>query len=98
MSPSTRPDQVEAEDSKQSLEPTLEHTVESNETSIMTSEDPALSEEKAPEAPPKPVVEYPKGLEVFFIMLALILSITLCSLDQVSFGKLPNATHKVPMR
>ncbi|KAH7259270.1 major facilitator superfamily domain-containing protein [Fusarium redolens] len=27
-------------------------------------------------------VEYPKGLEMFFIMLALVLSITLCSLDQ----------------
>jgi len=29
-------------------------------------------------------IEYPKGLEMFFIMLALVLSITLCSLDQVS--------------
>ncbi|KAJ4112636.1 hypothetical protein NW760_004447 [Fusarium oxysporum] len=27
-------------------------------------------------------IEYPKGLEMFFIMLALVLSITLCSLDQ----------------
>ncbi|KAF4953593.1 hypothetical protein FGADI_5929 [Fusarium gaditjirri] len=27
-------------------------------------------------------IQYPKGLEMFFIMLALVLSITLCSLDQ----------------
>jgi hypothetical protein len=29
-------------------------------------------------------VAYPKGAEMLFVMLALVLSITLCSLDQVS--------------
>jgi MFS transporter, DHA2 family, glioxin efflux transporter len=40
--------------------------------------------EKAVDEPQSPPVEYPKGIEMFFIMLALVLSITLCSLDQVS--------------
>jgi MFS transporter, DHA2 family, glioxin efflux transporter len=41
--------------------------------------------EKAKVDQPSKTVEYPKGLEMFFIMLALVLSITLCSMDQVSF-------------
>lgn len=44
---------------------------------------PSITEEKVKEQPAK-AVEYPKGLELFFIMLALVLSITLCALDQVS--------------
>jgi hypothetical protein len=74
--------QVEPETEKQ--------TVESNTPSTMTSssvkgvdDDPA-PEEKAVDEPPKPAMEYPKGIEAFFIMTALVLSITLCSLDQVS--------------
>lgn len=70
-------------------------TVESNEPSIAASstangvEKPEISEDgsatkaKGVDELQKPV-EYPKGLEMFFIMLALVLSITLCSLDQVS--------------
>ncbi|KNB14636.1 hypothetical protein FOXG_13442 [Fusarium oxysporum f. sp. lycopersici 4287] len=38
-------------------------------------------QEKGVSEAEKPI-EYPKGLEMFFIMLALVLSITLCSLDQ----------------
>lgn len=41
--------------------------------------------EKALEEPAK-TVEYPNGLHMFFIMLALVLSITLCALDQVRSG------------
>lgn len=41
-------------------------------------------EEKGVDDAPKPV-EYPKGIEMFFIMLALVLTITLCSLDQVGY-------------
>jgi hypothetical protein len=80
--------QVEPEKEKQ--------TVESNEPSIVASstangvEKPEIPEadgpatkEKGVDEPQKPV-EYPKGVEMFFIMLALVLSITLCSLDQVS--------------
>lgn len=72
------------------------HTFESNEPSIEASstandvEKPEIPEvdvpatkEKAMDEPQKPV-EYPKGVEMFCIMLALVLSITLCSLDQVS--------------
>ncbi len=81
MSSSTQPAQVEAEDAKQPVE---QQPLGSKQTSIMASEEAAVSEEKAPEEAPKPVVEYPKGLEVLFIMLALVLSITLCSIDQVS--------------
>lgn len=82
MSSSSPPAQVAAKDSKQPVEQPLG----SKQTSIMASEEAAVSDEKAPEEAPKPAVEYPKGLEVFFIMLALILSITLCSLDQVSLA------------
>ncbi|QKX61430.1 uncharacterized protein TRUGW13939_08578 [Talaromyces rugulosus] len=71
------------------------HTdVDSNEISTVTSstangveklhipeDDGPATEEKGVEEPQK-AVEYPKGLEMFFIMLALVLSITLCSLDQ----------------
>ncbi len=63
-------------------------TVEFNTPSTMVSssvngvEDGPATEEKAADEPPKPV---PKGIEALFIMAALVLSITLCSLDQVSF-------------
>lgn len=53
------------------------------ETPDIRDEDGSRDEEKAYIEAEKPV-EYPKGLEMFFIMLALVLSITLCSLDQVS--------------
>lgn len=33
---------------------------------------------------PAKAVDYPKGLQMFFIMLALVLTITLVALDQVS--------------
>lgn len=80
--------QVEPEKEKQ--------TVESNEPSIVASstangvEKPEIPEDDGPATKEKGVnesqkpVEYPKGVEMFFIMLALVLSITLCSLDQVS--------------
>ncbi|KAF5639446.1 major facilitator (MFS1) transporter [Fusarium tjaetaba] len=51
------------------------------ETPEILDEDANPDEEKAVIEAEKPV-EYPKGLEMFFIMLALVLSITLCSLDQ----------------
>jgi hypothetical protein len=92
-------------------------TVESNESSIVASstasgvEKPVISEddglaaeEKGVDEPSKSV-EYPKGAEMFFIMLALMLSITLCSLDQVS-PRTPNCSqsrllpthHHTPVR
>jgi hypothetical protein len=80
--------QVEPEKEKQ--------TVESNEPSIVASstvnggEKPGIPEDDGPATkekgvnePQKPVA-YPKGVEAFFIMLALVLSISLMSLDQVS--------------
>lgn len=49
------------------------------------SEDDGLATgEKTLNAPQPPVVSYPKGIETLFIMLALVLSITLISVDQVS--------------
>ncbi|KAL1599453.1 hypothetical protein SLS60_007256 [Paraconiothyrium brasiliense] len=69
-------------------------TVESNESSTVASstangvekretpdEEGSATEEKGVDDSKKPD-EYPKGFEMFFIMLALVLSITLCSLDQ----------------
>ncbi|KAJ5433840.1 Major facilitator superfamily domain general substrate transporter [Penicillium cf. griseofulvum] len=60
-------------------------TVESNELSTASfvngiDDGPAIEEKAMDE--PKPVTEYPKGIEALFIMVALVLSITLCSLDQ----------------
>ncbi|GKT45902.1 putative efflux pump gsfJ [Colletotrichum spaethianum] len=49
-------------------------------------EDGTATEEKAEDAPQPPPVSYPKGIEAFFIMLALILSITLVSSPAPSFS------------
>lgn len=71
------------------LEPEKDkETDESNKPSTTSSsingaDDGPATEEKAV-VEPKPVMEYPKGIEALFIMVALVLSITLCSLDQVS--------------
>jgi hypothetical protein len=54
-------------------------------SSVNGVSDDSTTEEKAADETPKPVGEYPKGIEALFIMAALVLSITLCSLDQVSF-------------
>ncbi|KAJ6784155.1 hypothetical protein PWT90_04185 [Aphanocladium album] len=50
-------------------------------TSTATNDGPS-DEEKAANVPKKPEIEYPTGIEAFSIMAALILSITLISLDQ----------------
>ncbi|KAF2031680.1 MFS general substrate transporter [Setomelanomma holmii] len=77
------------------VEPEKEkQTVDSNKLSIVASstddgvkkpqnskDDGPATKKKGVDEPQKPV-EYPKGFEMFFIMLALVLSITLCSLDQ----------------
>ncbi|KAH8711974.1 major facilitator superfamily domain-containing protein [Phaeosphaeriaceae sp. PMI808] len=56
-------------------------TVNGVEKPEIPEDDGPVTEEKGVDEPQKPV-EYPKGIEMFFIMLALVLSITLCSLDQ----------------
>ncbi|KAG9497983.1 hypothetical protein J7337_010859 [Fusarium musae] len=61
------------------------------ETPEIRDEDAKRDEEKAVMEAEKPI-EYPQGLEMFFIMLALVLSITLCSLDQHPFS--PPSTLK----
>ena len=79
------------------VEPEKEkQTVESNEPSTVASstvngvEKPEFPEDDGPATEEQAVdelqepVEYPNGVEVLFIMLALVLSITLISLDQVS--------------
>lgn len=74
--------QVEPEKEKQTVESNTSSTMAPS--SVNDVDDGPATEEK-PVEPPKPVVEYPKGIEALFIMTALVLSITLCSLDQVSF-------------
>ncbi|CVL01421.1 related to major facilitator (MFS1) transporter [Fusarium proliferatum] len=74
------------DEEKQAFEsrpPSIETSSTANgiETPEMRDEDANRDEENAAMEAEKPV-EYPKGLEMFFIMLALVLSITLCSLDQ----------------
>lgn len=74
--------QVEPEKEKQTVESNTPSTMAS--LSVKDMDDGPVTEEKALDEPPKPAMEYPKGIEALFIMTALVLSITLCSLDQVS--------------
>jgi hypothetical protein len=69
------------------------HQVESEELSTGASfilngsvdcEKDAKATEESSVQEPQIIVTYPKGVEILSIMLALVLSITLCSLDQVS--------------
>ncbi|KAI1044918.1 hypothetical protein LB505_014380 [Fusarium chuoi] len=73
----------EEKQASESRPPSIETSSTANdiETPEMRDEDANRDDEKAATEAEKPV-EYPKGLEMFFIMLALVLSITLCSLDQ----------------
>lgn len=75
----------EEKQASESRTPSIETSSTANgiETPDIRDEDANRDEEKAAIEAEKPL-EYPKGLEMFFIMLALVLSITLCSLDQVS--------------
>jgi MFS transporter, DHA2 family, glioxin efflux transporter len=74
--------QIEPEKEKRTVEFNTPSTMASS--SVNDVDDGPATEEKAADEPPKPVMEYPKGIEALFIMAALVLSITLCSLDQVS--------------
>jgi MFS transporter, DHA2 family, glioxin efflux transporter len=79
---------VGLDEEKQNSEPREPSIVTSStandiETPEVRHADTNNDQEKGMNEAEKPV-EYPKGLEMFFIMLALVLSITLCSLDQVS--------------
>lgn len=100
MSPSTLPPRLPEDgnrnleaigEKRHQVEPEKEkQTVECNKPSTMAPSsvngvvDGPSPEEKAVDEPLTPVAEYPKGMEALFIMVALVLSITLCSLDQVS--------------
>jgi hypothetical protein len=84
---SKKPYQSELEMEKQTVESNGQSTVASSTANgidqlEVTGDDSSATGEKAPEEPVK-AVEYPKGLQMFFIMLALVLSITLCAMDQV---------------
>lgn len=79
-------------------------TVDSNDPSMVSStlngaekpetpeDEGTTTEKKGPDPSP---VEYPKGVELFCIMLALVLSITLCSLDQVSTPSLSFSSSRL---
>ncbi|PVI00970.1 MFS general substrate transporter [Periconia macrospinosa] len=80
----------EANHEKETHAPSTEASSTANrvEKSEVAEDDGSVTDEdekpdEGLEAPPAPLaIQYPKGMEVVFIMLALILSITLCSLDQ----------------
>ena len=74
--------QVEPEKENQSTESNKDPTTTPSPINDVNN-GPAV-EEKGVDEPPMPVMEYPKGIEAIFIMVALVLSITLVSLDQVS--------------
>ncbi|KAF5722924.1 major facilitator (MFS1) transporter [Fusarium mundagurra] len=80
---STTMDVDEEKQATESRQPSIvtSSTANGTETPEIRDKDANRDEEKAVMEAEKPV-EYPKGLEMFFIMLALVLSITLCSLDQ----------------
>ncbi|KAF5585410.1 major facilitator (MFS1) transporter [Fusarium pseudoanthophilum] len=80
---STTMDVEEEKQATESRQPSIVTSSTANgiETPEIRDEYANPDEEKAVIEAEKPV-EYPKGLEMFFIMLALVLSITLCSLDQ----------------
>jgi hypothetical protein len=94
--------QVELETEKQTVESNGQSTVASSTANGMekletSGDDSSATREKALEEPAK-AVEYPKGLQMFSIMLALVLSITLCALDQVRFaGTSSSYTCSMPM-
>ncbi|KAF2178420.1 MFS general substrate transporter [Zopfia rhizophila CBS 207.26] len=78
--------QVEPEKEKQTVESNEPSTVASSavngvEKPEFPEDDGPATKEKAVDEPQEPV-GYPSGVEVLFIMLALVLSITLISLDQ----------------
>ena len=80
--------QVEHEKEKQSVEPNESSTVASStvnggEKPAIPEDDGPATEEKAVDEPQEPVT-YPKGVEAFVIMFALVFSIGLMSMDQVS--------------
>ncbi|KAF7715003.1 MFS-type multidrug transporter [Penicillium ucsense] len=87
---------------KHQIEPAKEkQTASSNIPSTSTTssmndvEKVHVAQAKTANKPPNAVMEYPKGLEVFFIMTALVLSITLCSLDQTIVATaIPNITDQ----
>jgi hypothetical protein len=95
--------QIELEKEKQTVEFNTPSTMASS--SVNGADDGPATEEKAADEPPKPVMEYPQGIEALFIMAALVLSITLCSLDQVRFyrskllveSSFANAIHHTPV-
>ncbi|KAF5556293.1 HC-toxin efflux carrier TOXA [Fusarium napiforme] len=80
---STTMDVDEEKQATESRQPSIVTSSTANgiETPGICDEDANRDEEKVVMEAEKPI-EYPKGLEMFFIMLALVLSITLCSLDQ----------------
>lgn len=83
-----KPNQVETENERHTVESdemftTASSTVNGVEKPEFPEDDSSATKEKAVDEPQEPVA-YPKGVEVLFIMLALVLSIALISLDQVS--------------
>ncbi|CVK97620.1 related to major facilitator (MFS1) transporter [Fusarium mangiferae] len=86
----------EEKQASESRPPSVETSSTANdiETPEMRDEHTNRDDEKAATEAEKPV-EYPRGLEMFFIMLALVLSITLCSLDQASSTIVATAVPKI---
>lgn len=64
------------------MSPTLPPKLPGDSSSLHAVDDGSAKEKSVEQLSPAP--EYPKGVEALAIMAALVLSITLCSLDQVS--------------
>jgi hypothetical protein len=99
---SKKPYQTELEMEKQTVQSNGQSTVASSTANgidqlEIPGDDILATEEKASGEPVK-AVEYPKGLQMFFIMLTLVLSITLCAMDQVRLAaKSASQTCFMPM-
>ncbi|KAF5583054.1 major facilitator (MFS1) transporter [Fusarium subglutinans] len=73
----------EERQASESRQPSIETSLTANDIETPEVRDEEANGDKAKGGlKEEKSVEYPKGLEMFFIMLALVLSITLCSLDQ----------------
>ena len=84
------PNAIEPDKRKQAIEPndplTGASPVGNSNGELDNPEDNSSAARKKDVGEPATTMEYAKGIQMFFIMPALVLSITLCALDQVRSG------------
>jgi hypothetical protein len=85
---------LKSESERQASQPSYAaSSIVDNKEKLEYSEHNEPVAEDKPAEKPEETVTYAKGAEAVFVMLALLLSITLCSLDQVSSGIFMSTQH-----